>query len=86
VNVDLADTVMVAVHVHGNHTVIVIRPVDGSSAPLVTVLMKGSTRDRQREPITITVSFPCTCTATITVSTTSTDRAVNVFPNAVCRR
>jgi hypothetical protein len=30
--VDVIDTVAVAVHVHGNDTVIVIRPVDGSGA------------------------------------------------------
>ena len=30
--VDVIDTVAVAVHVHGNDTVIVIRPVDGSDA------------------------------------------------------
>jgi hypothetical protein len=28
--VDVVDTVNVAVHVHGNDTVVVIRPVDGS--------------------------------------------------------
>jgi hypothetical protein len=31
VTVDVIDTVAVAVHVHGNDTVIVIRPVDGRS-------------------------------------------------------
>jgi hypothetical protein len=30
VAVDVIDTVIVAVHVHGNDTMIVIRPVDGS--------------------------------------------------------
>jgi hypothetical protein len=30
--VDVIGTVAVAVHVHGNDTVIVIRPVDGSDA------------------------------------------------------
>jgi hypothetical protein len=32
VAVDVIDTVIVSVHVHGNDTVIVIRPVDGSDA------------------------------------------------------
>ena len=31
--VDVIATVIVAVHVHGNATVIVIRPVDGSTQP-----------------------------------------------------
>ena len=34
VAVDVIDTVAVAVHVHGNATVIVIQPVDGSDATL----------------------------------------------------
>jgi hypothetical protein len=32
VAVDVIDTVVVAVHVHGNDTLIVIRPVNGSCA------------------------------------------------------
>ena len=38
--VDVIDTVAVAVHVHGNDTVIVIRPVDGSTQPPQTSVDK----------------------------------------------
>jgi hypothetical protein len=81
----VADTVIEAVHVHGNDTLIVIRPVD---AQLGTTLTKKSNPDRQREPITIRVSFPCTCTASITVpiTFTSTHTAVHAPVSVVCRR
>jgi len=36
VAVDVIDTVTVAVHVHGNATVIVIQPVDGSDATSIS--------------------------------------------------
>jgi hypothetical protein len=37
VDVDVIDTVAVAVHVHGNDTVIVIRPVDGRAATAASI-------------------------------------------------
>jgi hypothetical protein len=56
---------VVAVHVNGNTTVIVIPTVDGSCARMVKLIVKGG-------PFTPTVAFPLRCTATITVAPTIT--------------
>src|SRR5450432_4284174 len=65
VDVDVIEPVIVAVHVNGNDTVIVIDPVDVDSSA-------SKPSDAIAGPITSTVSFPFTCTATGPITSTST--------------
>ena len=75
--------VIVAVHVNGNDTVIVIQPVDDRfTDPLRRPPRLSPQPARQWGTITSTVSFPFTCTSkitgTITSSSTSTITATVV--------